>query len=133
MAKSPFYPVAKGHSICPWNNRSGPSGWRKYLRGNVRHYEHLDPRKRTTVEGVVQVFAAEKSWGGGAGIDVTEEMKVTVAGQAAVLVPGLEEPYYILYLARANSGEQPPIRSWISCRWTGTSAGAVMPIFTLSP
>ena len=37
---------------------------------------------------------AEKQWVGGAGIDVTDEMKVTVAGQAAVLVLGLEEPYY---------------------------------------
>ena len=41
---------------------------------------------------MVKVFVAEKSLVGGAGIDVTEEMKVTVAGQAAVLVLGLEEP-----------------------------------------
>jgi Mlc titration factor MtfA (ptsG expression regulator)/Flp pilus assembly protein TadD len=70
------------------------SGWRAYLRDNVRHYEYLDPRRRTALERVVQVFVAEKQWVGGAGIDVTDEMKVTVAGQAAVLVLGQEEPYY---------------------------------------
>jgi Mlc titration factor MtfA (ptsG expression regulator)/predicted Zn-dependent protease len=46
------------------------------------------------VQQVVQVFAAEKNWVGGAGLDVTDEMKVTVAGQTAILVLGLEEPYY---------------------------------------
>ncbi|MGA2034052.1 MAG: zinc-dependent peptidase [Thermoguttaceae bacterium] len=71
-----------------------PSGWRTYLRDNVRHYEHLDSRRRMAVEQVVRVFVAEKNWVGGAGIDVTDEMKVTVAGQAAILVLGLEEPYY---------------------------------------
>jgi hypothetical protein len=71
-----------------------PSQWRTHLRENVRHYLHLDPQIRTTVEQVVQVFAAEKNWLGGPGFDVTEEMKVTVAGQAAVLVLGMEEPYY---------------------------------------
>ena len=71
-----------------------PSGWRTFLCDNVRHYEHLDPRRRTTVEQVVQVLVAEKSWVGGEGLTVTEEIKVTVAGQAAILVLGLEEPYY---------------------------------------
>jgi Mlc titration factor MtfA (ptsG expression regulator) len=71
-----------------------PDCWRKYLRDNVRHYEHLDARRRTTVEQVVQVLSAEKNWVGGAGFNVTHEMKVTIAGQAAILVLGLEEPYY---------------------------------------
>ena len=47
-----------------------------------------------TVEQVVQILVAEKNWVGGAGFNVTDEMKVTVAGQAAILVLGLEEPYY---------------------------------------
>jgi Mlc titration factor MtfA (ptsG expression regulator)/Flp pilus assembly protein TadD len=71
-----------------------PSRWRPFLHDNVRHYEHLDPPRRTAVEHAVQILAAEKSWVGGAGFNVTEEMKVTVAGQAAILVLGLEEPYY---------------------------------------
>src|SRR5580700_5335159 len=71
-----------------------PSDWRAFLHDNVRHYNHLDPRRRTTVEQVVQILVAEKNWVDGAEFKVTDEMKVTVAGQAAVLVLGLEEPYY---------------------------------------
>jgi hypothetical protein len=69
-----------------------PSRWRTYLHGNVRHCKHLDPRRSLAVEQTVQVFVAEKNWVGGAEIDVTEEMNVTVAGQAAILVLGLKEP-----------------------------------------
>ena len=45
--------------------------------------------RSTAVEQIVQVLAAEKDWAGGAGLAVTEQMKVTVAGQAAILVLGL--------------------------------------------
>jgi tetratricopeptide (TPR) repeat protein len=71
-----------------------PWAWLEYLTRNVRHYERLDGQRRAIPCQVVQVLVAEKHWVGGAGFDVTEEMKVTVAGQAAVLVLGLEEPYY---------------------------------------
>ena len=43
---------------------------------------------------MVQVLVAEKAWIGGSGFAVTDEMKVTVAGQAALLVLGMDEPYY---------------------------------------
>ena len=71
-----------------------PNAWRMFLHDNVRHYEYLDPRRRTTVEQVVRILVAEKSWVGGAGFNVTDGMKVTVAGQAAILVLGLDAPYY---------------------------------------
>jgi Mlc titration factor MtfA (ptsG expression regulator) len=71
-----------------------PTSWRDHLGSNVRHYQYLTPGQRAMVEQVVQVFVAEKRWVGGAGMEVTDEMKVTVAGQAAILVLGLEEPYY---------------------------------------
>lgn len=70
------------------------SAWHDYLTRNVRHFGRLDSTKRSLVRQVVQVLVAEKNWVGGAGLDVTEEMKVTVAGQAAVLGLGMEEPYY---------------------------------------
>ena len=92
-----------------------PRGWRTYLHDNVRHYEHLDPRRRTTVEQVVQILVAEKNWDGGARIDVTEEMKVTVAGQAAILVLGLEEPFQHFRQRMAGSrSAEPAIQSTLS-------------------
>ena len=72
-----------------------PATWLEYLADNVRHYGLLEPMKQAVVRAVVRVFAAEKHWeGGDAGLAITEEMKATVAGQAALLVLGLDEPYY---------------------------------------
>jgi hypothetical protein len=71
-----------------------PRDWQVWLRGNVRHYQHLDRQKQARVQETVRVFVAEKTWVGGSGFAVTDEMKVTVAGQAAVLALGMEEPYY---------------------------------------
>jgi len=72
-----------------------PAIWLEYLADNVRHYSLLKPSKQAVVQAVVRVFAAEKYWDSGdAGFTITDEMKVTVAGQAALLVLGLDEPYY---------------------------------------
>jgi hypothetical protein len=97
-----------------------PSAWRGHLRDNVRHFQHLAPAKRGRIEQVVQVFVAEKNWEGGARLAVTDEMKVTVAGQAAILTLGLEAPYYfdgvesiILYQGRYKHPPQFQGHSWI--------------------
>ncbi|MGA2059896.1 MAG: zinc-dependent peptidase [Thermoguttaceae bacterium] len=72
-----------------------PATWLEYLADNVRHYPLLEPSKQAVVQAVVRVFAAEKHWDGGdGGFTITDEMKATVAGQAALLVLGLDEPYY---------------------------------------
>jgi Mlc titration factor MtfA (ptsG expression regulator) len=71
-----------------------PTAWHAWLRSDVRHYEYLDRQKQARVDQIVKVFVAEKTWVGGSGFAVTDEMKVTVAGQAAVLAVGMEEPYY---------------------------------------
>lgn len=71
-----------------------PQTWVEYLRSNVRYYLRLDWSKQAIVQSFVRIFTAEKSWYGGEGLVVTDEMKVTVAGQAAVLILGLAEPYY---------------------------------------
>ena len=71
-----------------------PRPWLAWLHGNVRHYQYLERQKQAMMCQIVQVFVAEKTWFGGNGFSVTDEMKVTVAGQAAVLALGMEEPYY---------------------------------------
>ena len=71
-----------------------PRAWLDWLRRNVRHYQHLEGRKQTRVQEVTKVFVAEKTWVGGSGFAVSDEMKVTVAGQAALLALGMEDPYY---------------------------------------
>ena len=71
-----------------------PAAWREYVAANVRHYAYLDPAKRELMQAVVRVMVAERNWSGGAALTVTDEMKVTVAAQASVLVLGLEQPYF---------------------------------------
>jgi Mlc titration factor MtfA (ptsG expression regulator) len=39
-------------------------------------------------------MVAEKDWVGGSGFELTDEMKVTIAGYAGVMTLGLDEPYY---------------------------------------
>jgi MtfA peptidase len=71
-----------------------PADWAEWLRANVRHYPLLDASRKELIQLFVRIFAAEKRWYGCEGLEVTDEMKVTVAGQAALLTLGLDEPYY---------------------------------------
>jgi MtfA peptidase len=92
-----------------------PLDWSEHLVRNVRHYSFVQPREKARMQAVVAVLAAEKHWEGGSGFAVTDEMKITVAGQAAVLTLGLDEPYYfdrvrsiILYPAAFKHSEKFP-------------------------
>jgi hypothetical protein len=72
-----------------------PAAWIGYLTENVRHYPLLERSMQLMVQAVVLVFAAEKNWESGQrDFEITDEMKATVAGQAALLVLGQDEPYY---------------------------------------
>ncbi|MCI0651649.1 MAG: zinc-dependent peptidase, partial [Planctomycetes bacterium] len=71
-----------------------PTEWQNRLAQNVRHYRFLAPEQQVRVQDVVRVLLAEKTWVRGAGFVVTDEMKVTVAAQASLLVLGFDRPYY---------------------------------------
>ncbi|MCA9259854.1 MAG: zinc-dependent peptidase [Planctomycetales bacterium] len=66
---------------------------RSILRRRVRHYPYLPPDQQQRVDDVVQVLLAEKHWVG-AGVALTDEMRLTIAGYAGVLASGFAEPYY---------------------------------------
>jgi MtfA peptidase len=68
--------------------------WRDVLKHRVRHFQFLDSPQRARLEGFVQILVAEKDWAGGSGFQLTDEMKVTIAGYAGVMTLGLDEPYY---------------------------------------
>ena len=61
------------------------------LDRNVPMLEHLSADVRTRFEGLVQLFLAEKTFEGLGGLEMTEEIRVTIAGQACFLLVGLEE------------------------------------------
>ena len=54
----------------------------------------MSGEEQTALRRVTQVFVAEKIWEGCRGVAVTDEMKVTIAGQACLLLLGIEHDYF---------------------------------------
>jgi Mlc titration factor MtfA (ptsG expression regulator) len=90
-----------------------PLAWRQFVSRHVRHFQYLDARQRQRLEGCIQIMIAEKDWAGGSGFELTDEIKVTIAGYAAVMTLGLDEPYYFDHLKTiiVYSGSYMPHRS----------------------
>ncbi len=74
--------------------RPFPEEWLGHLRQNVAHYEYLSEAEQATLRDDVQVFVAEKNWEACGGLVMTDEIKVTIAAQACLLVLGLDYGYY---------------------------------------
>jgi MtfA peptidase len=68
--------------------------WLRILDGNVRQYALLPKAQQTRLRDRLRVFVAEKEWTGCDGLDVTDEMKVTIAAQACLLVLGIDYEYH---------------------------------------
>lgn len=71
-----------------------PEAWHRYLDDNVALARHLDPDSRRRLLERMQVFIAEKYWEGCGGLELTEEMQVTIAAQACLLVLGRHDQLY---------------------------------------
>lgn len=71
-----------------------PEAWRAVLERNVAHYSELDETEQQTLRDFVQVFVAEKTWEGCGGLALDDEIRVTIAAQAALLVLCLPHGYY---------------------------------------
>ena len=71
-----------------------PADWLAHLNHNVFQYRLLTPPEQARLRQRVQVFVAEKLWLGCGGLVVDEEMKVTIAAQACLLVLGIDYEYH---------------------------------------
>jgi len=58
------------------------------LERNVLQYAGMDREERARLQRLVQQFLHEKNFVGCAGLEITEEMQVTIAAQACLLVLG---------------------------------------------
>jgi Mlc titration factor MtfA (ptsG expression regulator) len=65
-----------------------PSAWRDTLLRNVAQYRLLPPQQSTRLHDDLRILAAEKKWVGCRGLTVTDEMKVTIAAQASLILLG---------------------------------------------
>lgn len=74
--------------------RPFPAAWRRILRQRVPLAARLPADLQQRLKGHIQVFLAEKPIIGCQGLKVTDEMRVTLAAQACVLLLGRAEPDY---------------------------------------
>jgi MtfA peptidase len=68
--------------------RPFPAAWRDHLRARVPHYARLNATERLHLEQLVQLFIAEKHWEGLGGLTLDDEVRVTIAAQACLLLLG---------------------------------------------
>ncbi|HYP77387.1 MAG TPA: M90 family metallopeptidase [Polyangiaceae bacterium] len=67
---------------------------RAVLDKNIPYLAGLSAEDRSELEGLVRIFLAEKSFEGCGGLELTEEIKLTIAGQACLLLLHRETDIY---------------------------------------
>ncbi len=67
---------------------------RATLARNVPYLASLNEADRSELEGLVQIFLAEKSFEGCGGLELTDEMRLTIAAQACLLLLHRENDMY---------------------------------------
>lgn len=71
-----------------------PDDWRRILRRNMPQYAWLTSLEQSKLEDDLRVFMAEKSWEGCKGLELTDEMRVTISGFAMLIALSLPHDYY---------------------------------------
>jgi Mlc titration factor MtfA (ptsG expression regulator) len=74
--------------------RTFPESWNAIPARNVAHWKFLDDAERVHLRSLIQVFVAEKQWDGCGGPALTDEIQVTIAGLACLLLLGLDHMLY---------------------------------------
>lgn len=70
------------------------SAWEEILRRNFAHYRLLNEKERAHLQKLIQVFIAEKNWEGAGGLELNDEIRVTIAAQACLLILNMPHNYY---------------------------------------
>jgi len=74
--------------------KPAPPEWRAILEHNLPIFTRLSPQDQTELLGHTQVFLAEKHFEGVGGLELTDEIRVTIAGQACLLLLHRKTDYY---------------------------------------
>jgi len=73
---------------------SFPDEWRKIVEKNVEIYNHLPEKLKNELHGLVRIFIAEKNFEGCNGLEITDEIRVSIAAQASILLLNRKTNYY---------------------------------------
>jgi len=71
-----------------------PAQWERYLTENVALLGRLNVEEKARLRDIVKVMVREKSWEGCQGLELTDEHRVTIAGQAGMLIVNQEHNYF---------------------------------------
>jgi Mlc titration factor MtfA (ptsG expression regulator) len=71
-----------------------PAPWLEILERRVVLYRYLDPDQQARLHDLVRILLAEKAWEGCKGLELTDDIRVTIAALASILVLGQREEYY---------------------------------------
>lgn len=75
-------------------NRPFPADWLEILSTHVVEYRRLASHEQPKVRSAIQILVHEKNWEGCNRLEMTDEIKVTVAAQVAIMTLGLDEEYF---------------------------------------
>jgi MtfA peptidase len=74
--------------------RPFPPAWKSIIKRNVPIFHRLPQVDQEELFGCVQIFIAEKHFEGCGGLELTDEIRVTIAAQACLLLLHRETDYY---------------------------------------
>jgi Mlc titration factor MtfA (ptsG expression regulator) len=66
--------------------RPFPTDWLRVIENNIPYFRLLTPDEQVELQRLVQVFIDEKSFEGCGGLEMTDEIRVTIAAQACLLL-----------------------------------------------
>lgn len=89
-----YFATARGRRHEAIVEKPFPLEWETMLRKNVRHYALLPPDLAQELKRHMQIFLEEKTFEGCGGLEVTEEMRVTVAALACFLLLNRDTSHY---------------------------------------
>jgi MtfA peptidase len=74
--------------------QSFPTEWQTIVEHTCPHWAGLSASEKIELQGHVQVFLAEKNFEGCGGVEITDEMRVTIAATACLLLLGRKTDYF---------------------------------------
>ncbi len=74
--------------------RALPPEWLAIIERNVPYVRLLSAQERAQLAGDIRVFLAEKRFEGCAGLEITDEIRLTIAAQACLLLLNRQTDYY---------------------------------------
>lgn len=74
--------------------RPFPPEWAEIIARNVPQCRGFEDEERRRLEDLIKVFLAEKHFEGCGGLEITDEIKVTIAAQACILLLNLHHNYF---------------------------------------